>query len=345
MFQFENTYFLYGLLLVPLFVLLFVLLSLWKKKAHALYGDVGVLQPLMPDVSITKPLFKFVLFSLAFVSLVIAIANPQLGSKVEKAKRKGVDLFIALDVSNSMMSEDISPSRLQKAGQAISKLIDRLESDRIGVVVFAGKAFVQVPMTYDYSAAKMMLSSLNTDIVQGTAIGSAIELAVESFQITEKTKSKKNKAIIVITDGENHEDDAIEQAKIAADNGIVVHTLGMGLPEGGPIPVYNKGLKTGYKKDREGNTIITKLNETLLQQIAAAGNGRYIRANNTRVGLNKIFDEISKMEEVEFESKMFSEYESHYQYFIAFSLLLLIFEVVIFERKSILAKKINLFKE
>jgi len=343
MFRFENTYFLYGLSLIPVFVIVFFFMLRWKKRALNKFGESSVINQLLPNVSKSRAVFKFVILMFAFASLMIGLANPQIGSKLEKVQRKGVDLIVALDVSNSMLAEDIKPNRLIRAKQAISKLVDRLQNDRIGIVVFAGTAYTQLPITSDYSAAKMFLSTVNTNVVstQGTAIGSAIKLAEKSFSKGEK----KNKAIIIITDGENHEDDAIEQAKIVADKGIIVHTIGMGLPKGAPIPVYKNQYSKDYKKDNSENTIITRLNETMLQQIAAAGKGTYVRANNTKAGLNKIFKEINKMEKVEFDSKIFTDYEDRFQYFIAFCLILLILEVFIFEKKSKWAGKLNLFRE
>jgi len=343
MFRFENTYFLYGLSLIPVFVIVFFFMLRWKKRALNKFGESSVISRLLPNVSKSRAVFKFVVLMFAFASLMIGLANPQIGSKLEKVQRKGVDLIVALDVSNSMLAEDIKPNRLIRAKQAISKLVDRLQNDRIGIIVFAGKAYTQLPITSDYSAAKMFLSTVNTNVVstQGTAIGSAIELAEKSFSKGEKN----NKAIIIITDGENHEDDAIEQAKIVADKGIIVHTIGMGLPKGAPIPVYKNQYSKDYKKDNSENTIITRLNETMLQQIAAAGKGTYVRANNTKAGLNKIFKEINKMEKVEFDSKIFTDYEDRFQYFIAFCLFLLILEVFIFEKKSKWAGKLNLFRE
>ncbi len=276
---------------------------------------------------------------LAYVFLIIGLANPQIGSKLEKIQRKGADLIIALDVSNSMLSQDIRPDRLTRAVQGISKLVDRLEGDRIGIVVFAGKAYVQLPITTDYSAAKMFLSTISTQMVpsQGTAIGDAIDLAVESFKDDERSK-----AIIIITDGENHEGDALESARAAAAKGIKIFTIGMGSPEGSPIPVYDaNGRQTGYKIDRQGQTIISKLDETALQQIASAGNGIYVRASTGQDGLTKILDEINSLEKQEIETKMFSEYEGRFQYFLAISLLLLIIEFLIPERKSKWADKIK----
>lgn len=295
----------------------------------------------MPQRSASRPFIKFFLILMAYASLVVALTNPQIGSKLEKAQRKGIDLMIALDVSNSMMAQDIKPNRLQASKQAISNLIDKLKGDRIGIIVFAGHAYTQLPITTDYAAAKMFLSSVSPDIipVQGTAIGEAIALSIKSF-----SENDHNKAIIVISDGENHEGDALDETKNALDQGIRVYTIGMGLPEGGPIPYYTDGKLAGYKKDKDDNIISTKLNEVMLQQIAAAGDGYYVRANNSQAGLNRIFEEIDKLEESEFETQVFSDYEDRFQYFIALTILLLIIEFIIVERKSKWADKIKLFE-
>lgn len=342
MFRFEHTYFLYFLLLIPFLVLLYIIIIKKKTKEISKFGDIHVISQLMPNVSNIRPAFKFSLLLLALVFLIVGMSNPQIGSKVEKVKRSGVDLVIALDVSNSMLAEDIKPNRLERAKQAIMKLIDKLEEDRIGVVVFAGKAYTQLPITSDYGAAKLFVSTVKTNMIptQGTSIGAAIELADKSFDFT---KPGKNKAIIIITDGENHEDDAVAAAKNEAKKGVIVHTLGMGLPDGVPIPLYEDGKLTGYKKDQEDKTVMTKLNETMLQQIAAAGGGIYVRANNTEVGLNVIMKEIAKMEKKDFESKLFSNYRDHFYYFLELALLLLIIELLLFETKSKLMSKVNLF--
>jgi Ca-activated chloride channel family protein len=240
-----------------------------------------------------------------------------------------------------MLAEDIKPNRLERAKQAVSRLIDNMRSDRIGLVVFAGKAYMQLPITTDYAAAKLFLSTTSTDIVpiQGTAIGEAIGMATESFDET----THHSKAIIIITDGENHEGDVIEKAKEAAEKGIRIYTIGMGMPEGSPIPVYNGSTRVGYKKDRQGATVVTKLNETMLQQIASAGNGIYIRASNTSVGLNKVLEDINKLEKTEIDSQLFSDYEDRFQYFIAIGLLLILIELLISERKSKWIRRIRLF--
>lgn len=340
MLTFEHPDMLFGLLLIPLLTLLFIFLLRWRKGALHRFGELNVISQLMPWVSKGRVVMKFIILMSALFFLIIGVANPQVGSKLVKAQRKGVDLMVALDVSSSMLAQDIQPNRLEKAKQAISKLIDKLHSDRIGIIVFAGKAYVQLPITTDYSAAKLFLSTIKTDVVavQGTAIGDAISLARNSFD-----DNDHDKAIIVITDGENHEGDALQEAKLAAENGIHVYTIGMGLPEGAPIPLYRGNTQIGYKKDRQNNTIITQLNEVMLKQIASGGDGIYVRANNTQAGLNKVFDAINKLEKKEYESIMFADYESRFQYFIALAIILLLIEFFIADRKSKLLSSFKLF--
>jgi len=241
-----------------------------------------------------------------------------------------------------MMAEDIQPNRLERAKRAISRLTERLTNDKIGLIVFAGDAYTQVPITTDYTSAKLFLSSINTAVVpkQGTAIGSAIGLGMKSF--TPETESSK--AIIIITDGENHEDDAIEMAKLANEEDIIVHTIGMGLPQGGPIPVVNANGQKDFRKDKKGEVVVTKLDEKMLQEIAVAGGGKYVRANNTEVGINAIFDEINKMQKTELESRVYSDYNDQFYYFIAVALALLLLEFLLMERKNKVLKKIKLFK-
>jgi Ca-activated chloride channel homolog len=341
MFRFEHIDYLYALVLIPMFSVLFVIYMIWKNRAARNFGEWDVIRQLMPLQSQHKLILKFVVLMIAFGFLIIAMANPQIGSKMEKVHRKGSDLVIALDVSNSMLSQDIRPDRLTRAVQGITKLIDRLEGDRIGIVVFAGKAYVQLPITTDYAAAKMFLSTISTQMVpsQGTAISEAIDLAVKSFN-----EEERSKAIIIITDGEDHEGNVLESAKAAAEKGIKIFTIGMGSPEGSPIPLFDQfGRQTGYKTDRNGQTIISKLDETVLQQVASAGDGIYVRASTGQDGLGKILDEINSLEKQEIETKMFSDYESRFQYFLAISLIFLALELIIPERKSRWADKIKLF--
>lgn len=341
MIRFEDINYLYAWILIPLFFVLFWILLIRRKRNIKQLGDAQLVQTLMPSQSNFKLWIKFILLNLSYFFLVLGLANPQIGSKLEEVERKGVDLVIALDVSNSMLAEDIKPNRLERAKRAISQLIDRLEGDRIGIVVFAGKAYMQLPITSDYSAAKLFLSTIDTEIVptQGTSIGQAIDLSLTAFK-----DNKYEKAIVVITDGEDHDDNPVDASKNALELGIKVYAIGIGLPEGAPIPEFENGQAVGYKKDIKGKTVITKLDELTLQKIASAGGGIYVRANNTSAGLNQVFEEISKMEKQRYETKMFSDYEDRYQYFIALALFLLVLELLIFERKSRFAGKIKLFE-
>ena len=295
----------------------------------------------MPDLSISRPVVKFILLNVALGAILFGLAGPQFGSKLQEIKREGVEIVIALDVSNSMMAEDIQPNRLERAKQAISKLVERLTNDKIGLIVFAGDAYTQVPITMDYVSAKMFLSTITTDIVpkQGTAIGSAINLGMKSFS----PDNESSKVLIIITDGENHEGDAIALAKQAAERGITIHAIGLGLPDGAPIPVYTGSGNKSYLKDQEGNTVISKLNESMLNQISAAGGGMYIRSTNTRLGLNALFDEINKMEKQELEAKIYSDYEERYQYLAGLALLFILIDIFILDRKNRLLKNIRLF--
>ncbi len=341
MFRFGNGEFLWGLLIIPVLTMIFTWSRIARRSALKKFGNEEILSTLMPYTSKGRPILKFIILMLALAFFITGIARPQFGSKLKTVKREGVELIIALDVSNSMMAEDIQPNRLERAKRAISRLVDRLKDDKIGLVVFAGDAYTQLPITTDYNSAKLFLNAVNTQIVpkQGTAIGSAIDLAHKSFT----PDGEANKAIIVITDGENHEDDAVSSAKAAVDDGIVVHTIGMGLPSGSPIPVLRNG-QTDYLKDRDGNVVVTKLNEQMLEQIAAAGKGIYVRANNAQVGLNSLFDEINKMEKQEMETRTYSEYDDQFQYFFAVGLFLLLLEFVILDRKNKYLKNIHLFK-
>lgn len=341
--QYENIYFIYAFALIPIMLLVYWLTARWKKKALKNYGDLEVIKNLFPDLSRSKQNWKFILFLIAFTFLIIGLINPQVGTKLEEVKRKGADIMICLDVSNSMLAEDLQPNRLEKSKQAIAKLLEKLEGDRIGIIVFGGEAYVQLPITTDYAAAKLFLESINTDMIptQGTDIGKAIDLAVESFGKDEG----KNKAIVIITDGENHEEDAVRAAETAAEKGITIHTIGMGSESGSPIPVYKGRVQDGFRKDKDGNTIVTKLNEETLQEIAGAGNGIYVRATNSDAGLNNVLGALDKLEKKQFDSKMYSDYEDRFQWFIAAALLLLLTDTLLSERKSKLYQRLNLFGE
>ena len=342
MIRFEHTEYFYLLLFLVVLAGIFWLYNSWKRKAVKRFGDEKLVDTLMPLRSRSKPYIKFVFVLFAFVLMVFGIVNPQVGSKLEKVKREGIDLMLVLDVSNSMLAEDIKPNRLERSKMAISSLIDKLEGDRVGIIIFAGNAYKQLPLTTDYGAAKLFLDAVDTKIVpsQGTAIGEAISMAAESFD-----ESEHNKAIVVITDGENHEDDAVGAATEAYQNSIKVFTIGMGLPEGAPIPLYNQyGNQVGFKKDRKGQTVITKLDEDMLRQIAAAGNGSYARANNASSGLRKIFEDINEIEKKEIETKQFTDYEDRFQYFLAAAVLFLLMELLLSDKRSKWAGKFDFFK-
>ncbi len=343
MFRFENPIYLYALTGIVLFIALFIVSRIIRKRLLSAYGEEALISQLFPDVSKYKPAIKLVLVTLAFAFLVLGIANPQIGTKLEEVKREGVEIMIAIDVSNSMMTEDIRPNRLARAKQSLLRLIDNLQSDRIGIVAFAGESFLLLPLTTDYSAAKMLISTISTDLIQtqGTAIGSAITLAMDSFSDNAATK----KAIIVITDGENHEDNASKAATEAAEKGIVVHTIGMGSVKGGPIPIYSGSRITGYQKDSEGKTVISKLDAGMLQQIAIDGGGKFTRSVNSDPDLSSLINDLAGMKKTKFDSKVFTDFEDRFQYFLAVALLLLVAEFFLSDKKNRFISALNLFAE
>lgn len=326
--RFENPQYLYWLLVLPVLIAVYILIRLWNKRQFKRFANIKLRGYLIPQYSPKRANTKFVLFLLIIALVIVGAANLQSGSKMEKVKREGIDIFLCVDISNSMHAEDIAPNRLERSKQAINKLISKLGGDRIGVIVFAGNAYVQLPITTDYSAAKMFLSTVDTDLIpaQGTEIGRAIDLAIKSFG-----ENEHNKAIIIISDGEDHENgDAVKAAQDAAKYGIKIYTIGMGLDEGAPIPLYNQyGKRTGYKKDKEGNVVITKLDDHILRQLAEIGDGIYVRASNSNVGLDKIYDDISKAKKSEIEAKVFTDYDDQFQWFIGAAIILLIIEILI----------------
>lgn len=342
MLRFEHIAFLWGLAAIPLFILIFFLVRRWKRKALASLGDKATVRKMIPEVSFTRPGLKFIFFTVAFASLVIGAANPQIGTKVEEGKKSGADLMILLDVSNSMLAGDLSPNRLENAKRAISQLIDNLHNDRIGIIIFAGEAYVQLPITTDYSAAKLFLNNISTDIVptQGTAIGAAIDMGMKSFDFVNGT----SKAMVLMTDGENFEDDAIASAKRATEKNVAIHVIGLGSVEGAPVPIYQNGNPTGFRKDEKGQTVITKLNEQMCKEISEAGNGVYVRASNANSGLGIVMNQISKMEQKTFDSKVFKNYEDRFQFFLGFALILLVIEFFISSKKNLKLSELNLFE-
>ncbi len=332
MFRIENIEFLYGFGLVPLLIIIYILSRNWRKRRLNAVGDAELVSRLVNDASSFKPLLKFMLMILAFSSILLAVANPQIGSKLEKVKREGIEIMLAVDISNSMLSDDIKPSRLDRTKQSIQQLIDKLENDRIGIVIFAGKSFLQLPLTSDYSSAKLLTSTLSPELIttQGTAIGAAIDLCSESFSQSDKN----NRTIILLTDGENHEDDALAAAERAKEKGIVIHSVGMGSIDGGPIPILQNDIRVGFRKDGDGNVIITKLNSSALEQIASMTGGKFIRASSTELDLTELLKELLKLDKEEFDSKVFTDYDSKFQIFILIALFFLVVELILSERRN-----------
>ena len=327
MLVFASYRFLWLLLLVPLIPALYAVALAFRKRRIRRFGDPKMVALLMPHYSRAKGWVRIILFTLAFFFFVIGLSRPQIGAKLSERQTKGAEIMICLDVSNSMLAQDYTPCRLERAKLAISSLVDKLHDDRIGLIIFAGSSFVQLPVTTDYVSAKMFLSSIDAGSVpaQGTAIGDAIHTAMKSFS----AQSEKSRVIILISDGENHEDDAVAAAKEAAQAGIRIYTVGVGSAAGQPIPVDGELLR-----DKDGNIVVTHLDEKTLRQIAEAGGGAYIQAGNEEFGLNPIINDIRAMEGELFSSVVFEEYDEQYMYFFAIALILLVIEMLVGERKN-----------
>ena len=338
MFRFEEPAYLYLLLLLPLLAAFYLYSNYRRRKAIRKLGDPILMAQLMPDVSKYRPDVKFWLVFAAIGLFTVLLARPQFGSKLETVKRQGVEVMIALDISNSMLAQDVQPSRLQKAKRLVAQLVDKMQNDKVGMIVFAGDAFTQLPITSDYISAKMFLESIDPSLIskQGTAIGAAINLAARSFTPQEGV----GRTVIVITDGENHEGGAVEAAKAAAEKGIQVNVLGVGMPEGAPIPIEGTN---DYRRDREGNVIVTRLNEQMCQEIAQAGNGIYVRVDNTNGAQKAISQEINKMAKADVETQVYTEFNEQFQAVAWIILLLLLTEMLILERKNPLFRNIHLF--
>lgn len=338
MFRFENPYMLYGLAVVPLIWLVLLITQRSTRKKRAAIIDPELQRKLIPKASSTKIWLKLSLYSLSLICLFLALANPQFGSKTEEVKRKGMDIMIALDISNSMQAEDLYPNRLQRAKRSIEELLSYLKADRLGIVVFAGEAFVQLPITTDHAAAKLFLKSIESQLIatQGTDIGAAIELCVSSFDM----ESPTSKAILLISDGEDHQEEAREAIEIASQQGIKLHAIGMGSVDGGPIPIYSGGKRIGFRKNKEGNTVVTKLNEAMLSSLANAGGGLFVRATNSESGMDYIFEALEQEEKVEFDGKIYTDFEDRFQYLLLPALLLLLIELIIPNVKSIWWEKL-----
>jgi Ca-activated chloride channel family protein len=344
MLRFENDTLLVWLMLIPALVLIFIGFIYIKKRHMNAFAQSLLMEHLAPLYSQSKHVLKFALLMSALALLIVCLANPLLGSKVETMQRAGVDIMICLDISNSMNAEDVQPSRLIRAKQAINRLLDNLHNDRIGIIVFAGTAHIQLPLTNDFGAARMFVDVITTDDIQtqGTAIGAAIELAISAFD--EDDSRKNNKTIIVISDGEDHEGNTFEAAKAAKNKGIMVNTIGMGLPTGAPIPRYQGNRRVGYMYDRRGQIVLTRLNEKMLEEIATAGGGYYMGANNPSASIETLLSRIDQLDKQTFEVRNFSDYETRFQYVLAFVMLLLVLEIFIFQKKNKYINHRNLFE-
>ena len=339
MIRFAHPEYLNALYLLPVLIIIFWLLYKNKNRLLEKFADKELHSVVVSSYSNVKNYFKFGVIIIALVSLILAAANPQVGTKLQEVKQTGIDVFILLDVSRSMTAEDIKPNRLEKAKYQISNLIQKLQGDRIGLIIFAGKAYIQFPLTTDYSAAGLFLSAVDVNSVPypGTAINSAINLAVESFD-----SSATSKVIIAITDGEDHAGDVMDAVNEAVTKDIKIYTIGLGSTGGVPIPMYNRrGDMIGFKKDNEGNTVLTKLDEAGLKQIAAAGSGKYFRGNNYEDYLDKIYNDLSELKKSEFGVKKVTDYEDRFYYFLIPAIFLLIIELFISEKKSLLYSRLN----
>lgn len=339
----EKTYF-YLLFIIPIMIVLFIAQQLWKRRAQRRFASPMLLKKLAPDMSQFKPTLKLLVLLAGLALLVLGLVNPKIGTKLETVKREGVDIVFAVDVSKSMLAEDIAPNRLEKAKRLVSEIINSLGSDRIGIIAYAGQAFPQLPITTDYSAAKMFLQSMNTDMLssQGTAIGDAIELGSTYFDDEEQT----NRVMFIVSDGEDHSEGSVADAvELAVEAGIRVFTIGVGTTKGGPIPLKQNGVIERLKKDLEGQVVITRLDEAMLEDIADEGNGEYIDGTSTEEAVAIIKERLDQMDKKEFEAKQFAEFKDQFQWFLGGALLLLFLDIFLLERKTQWLRKLNLFNE
>ena len=338
----EKTYFYYFAAVAVLFVV-YLLVSLWKKQKQKAFADSGLLEKLSPEISPFKSFFKMLMVALALSFLIIALVNPKMGTKLKTIKREGVDVVFALDVSKSMLAEDVAPNRLEKAKQIISRIIDKLGSDRVGIIIYAGNAYPLLPITTDQAAAKMFLQNADPDMVssQGTAINEALKLGKSYFDDDEQT----NRYLFLISDGEDHDENVSYIADEATKEGIKIFTIGVGNADGGPIPIKRNGTLVGYKKDRAGEVVITRMNDQTLKKIATDGDGEYLYGDNTTKTVDYINNLLLKADKKEFETKQFSDFKDQFQWFIGLGILFLIFDALMFNKKTKWIQKLNLFNE
>ncbi len=343
MYQLEQPIYFYILFAIPVIVVLFLLVLVWKKTVQKRFVDKELLQKLSPNRSLFKSILKVLVLCLAIACLSFALVNPKIGTKLETVKREGVDIVFALDVSKSMLAEDIAPNRLDKSKQIITQIINSLAGDRIGIIGYAGSAFPQVPITTDFSSAKLFLSGMNTDMVssQGTAINQAIEMATTFYD----DEGQTNRVLFIISDGEDHGGNISEIAEEAREKGIRIFTIGVGTLQGGPIPIKQNGVLQYYKRDQNNEQVITRLSEETLKEIAKTTNGEYLDGSNTKAVVDRVKGILGGMDKKEFEAKQFTDFKDQFQWFLAGALFLLVLDVFLLERKTAWLQKLNLFNE
>ena len=343
MYQLEEPIFFYLLFAIPVVIFLFLLVVVWKKRTQKKFADAVLIKKLSPSQSVFKSVLKLLVLCLAIACMSFALVNPKIGTKLETVKREGVDVVFALDVSKSMLAEDIAPNRIEKSKQLITQIINSLAGDRIGIIGYAGSAFPQVPITTDFASTKLFLSGMNTDMVssQGTAINEAIRMAETYYNDEEQT----NRVLFIVSDGEDHEGSFSEIANEANKMGIRILTIGVGTMQGGLIPIKRNGVLQSYKRDEKGEQVITRLGKKTLEDIAKAADGEYIDGSNTNAVIDKVTGILNGMDKKEFESKQFTDFKDQFQWFLAGALFLLMFDVLLLERKTKWLKKLNLFNE
>jgi Ca-activated chloride channel family protein len=343
MYQLDEISFIYLGLIIPILFLVFLIFRRWQKKSIRKYFDINTIKFLSPEISNSKPLLKFIIISFALLMLVISLVNPKIGTELKTVKREGVDIVFAIDVSKSMLAEDIAPNRIIKSKRIVSELFNNLGSDRVGIIAYASTAIPVLPITTDFSSARMFLESLNTDMLssQGTSIAEAINLSKNYFNDENQT----NRVLCVISDGEDHEIQNNNLSDIAKGAGITIISIGVGSPNGAPIPIKENDIVKSYKKDDKGEVVITKLNENILKDMATQTGGIYFKGDNTNSVVSSIVDELKEMDKQEFESKQFVSFKDQFQWFLFVGLFLIILDVVVFERKTYWLDKLNLFNE
>jgi Ca-activated chloride channel family protein len=343
MYELEEKWYLYFLIVIPVMAMLFLYIQFWKRKKQREFGDLDLIKKLSPEKSVFKPILKVIVVLLGLVFLIIGLVNPKIGTKMETVKREGIDIIFAIDVSKSMLAEDVAPSRLEKSKQLVSQIINNLGNDRIGIIAYSGSAFPVLPITTDYSVSKMFLQSMNPGMIsaQGTSIDEAINLALTFVD----KKDKTNKLLIIITDGEDHSDSAQDAAEEAKKVGLKIMTIGVGTEKGGTIPLKRNGVVESFQRDQEGEVVITKRNAEVLKTIAKSANGGYVDGNSTKAVLDYVKNALDNIQKTEFESTQMADFKSQFQWFLGFGFFLLFLDVFLLERKTKWVKRMNLFNE